>query len=65
MKLIWWFVAIVDPNSSSNDYANPEKGFECKAVELNEALNTLTYEGDRDVVREALKVWRTTFPKKV
>lgn len=53
IKLIWRYVAAIDECA---EVARGEDQFECLLVGFEAALDLLTFEHDREVVRKAMKV---------
>ncbi|KIW04341.1 uncharacterized protein PV09_04631 [Verruconis gallopava] len=58
VKLIFWYIAAVDDdNPRGND---GEANYKVTAFDYDEALNTLTYENDRAIVRRAIELVEQT-----
>ena len=57
VKFIWWFVAIVvlQPDEEP-DSLGAESGFSSRFLRFDEALERLTFETDREVVRRAILI---------
>ncbi|KAK4064161.1 uncharacterized protein Triagg1_9140 [Trichoderma aggressivum f. europaeum] len=59
VKLIWWFVAVVDEDVS------PKETMEDRCVvefySYTEVLNKLTFQMDRDMVKKAIKIVENTY----
>lgn len=53
MKLIWWYIAIVDEEAMASV---PEEQFTVGLFQYGEALQKLTFENDRAVVRKAIEI---------
>ena len=58
VKFIWWYLAQVDESRQKEE---GEEQFEAETVEFNEAPSKLTYQLDRDVLAEAVRIFRNTF----
>lgn len=61
LKLIWWFIAFVDEERTEMEGKGPEEGLVACAVELDEAVDRLTFECDREVVRKAIEIFRESY----
>jgi 8-oxo-dGTP pyrophosphatase MutT (NUDIX family) len=59
VKLIWWFIAEVDVGAP---VGKGEKDFEVAAFKYQEAVEMLTFEGDREVLHRAIETVEQTFP---
>ena len=57
LKLIWWYVAAID---EENAVGEGEATFTTKLFDFEDALSALTFEGDREIVRRAIEIWRET-----
>ncbi len=63
-KLIFWYIGRVDVATSAQEGAPPQRGThmslegfgEAGLYPIDEALQKLTYEGDRDIVRTAISI---------
>jgi 8-oxo-dGTP pyrophosphatase MutT (NUDIX family) len=53
IKLTWWFMAQVDRDAPTG---KGESTFEVAAFEYQEAVERLTFEGDREVLRRAIEI---------
>ena len=53
MKLIWWYVAAVDEEAA---VGKGEEQFEASWFSFEQGLSHLTFEVDREVLREAIRV---------
>jgi 8-oxo-dGTP pyrophosphatase MutT (NUDIX family) len=58
IKIIWWYVAQVAPDAS---VGNGESAFKVAKLGYQEAIEKLTYEGDREVLRQAVNIVEQTF----
>lgn len=58
VKVIWWYVAIVEQDQPAN--LRPEPGLTPKAVKLHEAVDALKYECDREIMRAAIATFQET-----
>jgi 8-oxo-dGTP pyrophosphatase MutT (NUDIX family) len=59
VKLIWWYIAEVSANVPIGD---GENAFEVAAFKYYDAIERLAYEGDREVLRQAVEIVEQTFP---
>lgn len=57
LKIIWWYVAAIDEHSERGD---GEEKFDAQLFGFEGALERLTFETDRDVVRKAIKIFDGT-----
>lgn len=57
MKLIWWYIAVIDEETLPGV---PEDQFGIGFFPYEEALQTLTYQLDRDVVQKAISVFQAS-----
>lgn len=53
VKLIWWYVAAVEEKAAT---VEGDEQFEAAWFSFGDALEHLTFEPDRDVLREAIKI---------
>lgn len=58
VKMIWWFMAAIEEDTPQG---SGEGQFEARLFDFEEALSRLTYESDRNVVREAIKIFEKTY----
>ena len=57
IKIIWWFIAAIDEAEVAG---KGEMQFKAQLFGFDEALHKLTYELDRDIVREAIRIFEDT-----
>jgi hypothetical protein len=58
VKIIWWFIALVD---DVNERKGPgEDTFRVEFFECEEAVQKLTFETDREVLRKAIQIVHET-----
>jgi 8-oxo-dGTP pyrophosphatase MutT (NUDIX family) len=57
VKIIWWYIAALDKDSAA-DRLNGDAEFEAEFFFLDEALERLTFENDRQVLRRAIDILR-------
>jgi hypothetical protein len=58
IKIIWWYVAALE--GSDQEPGSPgEKGFTPGFFPVDEALNLLSFENDRSVLRKAISIVKT------
>lgn len=63
-KLIWWFVGeVVEEADGKVKVEGGEKEFEVGFFGFEEAVEKLTFETDRIVLRKAIEIWVETFEK--
>ena len=58
MKVIWWYVGAIDEEAGKGA---GEPHFEAQLFDFDEAESILTYQSDRQVVQEAIKIFTDTF----
>lgn len=61
IKLIWWYIAVVEENQPSD--LKPEWGLTPTAMGFVDAVEALMYECDREVMRQAIKVYEENVEK--
>ena len=61
VKLIWWFVAIVEENEIVKEERPGEEKFEVEWYAYEDAVIRLTFQGDRDLVSPAIAMVRATY----
>jgi len=54
VKLIWWYIAAID---ESAEVGRGEEQFDSRLVGFEEALDLLTFENDRKIVRKAVDIF--------
>lgn len=62
-KFIWWYLTLcpgVDVDTWDQDTLHGEEGFQSAFFEISEAVEKLTFEDDKKVVKEASRVWSHT-----
>ncbi|CZT16009.1 related to NUDIX domain [Ramularia collo-cygni] len=57
VKLIWWFIGVIDENAP---LLKGEDMFLAKLFGFEDAMATLTFASDRDIVARAIKVYEET-----
>ena len=57
LKLIWWFIAAINEREEEKAC---EDGYHRVLVGYEEALEKLTFQDDRDIVQEAIRIVNTT-----
>ncbi|GKT41767.1 uncharacterized protein ColSpa_01948 [Colletotrichum spaethianum] len=61
VKLVWWYVATVEGrNGTEEDTAGGEAQFEAAFFDCDEAVEKLTFEADREVLRRAVHLVKKT-----
>lgn len=61
IKLIWWFVATVNEAAKIDTDRIGEEQYEVKMFSYNKALETLTFQSDRDILRKAIELVEETY----
>lgn len=61
VKLIWWFIAAVEENEIAKEERPGEERFEVKWHAYEDAVSILTFQGDRDLVSQAIRMVRATY----
>ena len=54
LKIIWWYIAAVDEDA---EVGKGEEQFGAYLLGFEDALARLTFEGDREIVREAIRIF--------
>lgn len=58
LKTITWYIAAIDEDVPPKD---PEPQFEVQMFEFDEAVQTLTFQADREVLQKAIDIFVETF----
>lgn len=58
IKLIWWFIGAIDEDKP---LLKGEEMFSAKLFSFEEAINTLTFASDRDLVAQAIEIYEGTY----
>ena len=58
VKLIWWYIAVVD-----GDRGEVEEQFEAEFVDYEVAMEKLTFQSDRDIVKMAVNIVGSSYPE--
>lgn len=61
VKLIWWFVAVVEESGGGDGEARGEEQFEVGFYGYREAVERLTFQGDRELVEQAIALVQGTY----
>lgn len=61
VKFIWWYIAALD-DGAENDRLPGEPEFKPQFFTLEKAIEKLTFQGDRDVLRKAIEIIEATIP---
>ena len=61
VKLIWWFVAAVDETNGCSEERPGEEQFEVGFYGYQEAVARLTFQGDKDLVEQAIAMVQATY----
>jgi hypothetical protein len=56
LKFIWWYVAEIDRDAVDGAVGRAEEGFDAEFWGFEEALERLTFEDDREVLKRALSL---------
>jgi hypothetical protein len=59
VKVIWWYIAVVD-EESRNDQKQEEAPFKAQFLTCEAALEKLTFQTDREVLRNAIRLLEGT-----
>ncbi|KAL0935143.1 NUDIX domain-containing protein [Colletotrichum truncatum] len=62
VKLIWWYVAAVENSHAMGKMAG-ETQFDAKFFSCDEAIEKLTFENDRDILRKAIVLVKQTLSR--
>lgn len=64
VKIIWWYIAVVDENEPDHDdykRLKKEQKFRVGFYGYEEALEKLTFQADRDVAKNAIEIFEATY----
>ena len=61
VKLIWWFIAVVDGDTVPNEDRPGEEKFKVEFYGYEEVVKKLTFQMDRDMVQRAIDTVRATY----
>ncbi|KAL4801800.1 hypothetical protein BDV18DRAFT_164610 [Aspergillus unguis] len=56
VKIIWWYIAALDERVDSGVQSAGEEQFSSEFVPFDEALERLSYQGDREVLERAMEL---------
>lgn len=62
VKLIWWYIAAIDETA---EVEGGETQFRAQLVGFDEAADLLTFEQDREIVRNAIAIFEGSHPSSV
>lgn len=64
IKIIWWYIAAIDEDKllATDEDRLQEKRFKVEFYGYEEALKKLTFQSDREVVRNAIEILKATYP---
>ena len=62
VKLIWWFIAVVDEDTVPNEDRPGEEKFNVEFYDYEEVVKKLTFQMDRDMVQRAIDTVKATYP---
>ena len=60
VKVIWWYIAIIDEDRSHEEERLGEQKFRVDFYGYDESLEKLTFQTDQDIVRNAIKIFQET-----
>ncbi|KAF2691351.1 hypothetical protein K458DRAFT_287498, partial [Lentithecium fluviatile CBS 122367] len=55
-KIIWWYIAVLDDHDAAAEKLPGEEKLEPEFMDCSKALETLTYQSDRDLLAKAIKL---------
>ena len=62
MKIIWWFLAAIRQDEElARRFEGSDSSFETHLLSFEETISKLTYQLDRDVVADAVKIFESNF----
>lgn len=63
IKIIWWYIAAIEEDEPSHNkvQAQGEPQFRVAFFGLDEALSKLSFDNDRDMVRDAIRIFEDTY----
>ena len=61
IKMIWWYIGAIDEDSEPDE---GESAYSAKLFDLDEAVATLTFASDREVVRKASEIFLATYGRR-
>lgn len=62
IKIIWWYIAAIDEDKPHDGERFTEQKFRVDFYGYEEALTKLTFQADRDMVKNAIEIFRATYP---
>ncbi|KUL90961.1 hypothetical protein ZTR_00806 [Talaromyces verruculosus] len=62
VKLIWWYIAQVDQDSKEDESCRGEEGFVAHFFPLDEAVERLNFQNDRDILSRAISIVKGGVP---
>ena len=62
VKLIWWYVAAIDEDKPHDEERVEEQKFSVGFYGYEEALGKLTFQTDRDMVKNAIEIVQASYP---
>lgn len=57
IKIIWWYLVAIDETAAIE---RGEEEYKARLFDFDEALRTLTFENDREIVRKAIEIFDRT-----
>jgi 8-oxo-dGTP pyrophosphatase MutT (NUDIX family) len=60
-KIIWWYIAVLEEDAGKPKLPGEDKWLP-KFLPWHDAVNTLTFQNDRELLQRALEILRMTFP---
>jgi 8-oxo-dGTP pyrophosphatase MutT (NUDIX family) len=62
VKLIWWYIAAIDEDKPHDEERLGEQKFRVEFYGYEEALGKLTFQTDRDMLKNAIEIVQATYP---
>lgn len=61
VKLIWWYVAALDKEHNEDSKEKEELNFKAQFYNYEEALEKLTFQADRDMIKKAIEIVQASY----
>jgi 8-oxo-dGTP pyrophosphatase MutT (NUDIX family) len=61
VKIIWWYIAAIDEDKPHDEERLGEQKFRVGLYGFEEALRKLTFQTDRDMVKDAIEIFQATY----
>ena len=61
VKIIWWYIAAIDEDMSPDEERLEKQKFRVIFYDYKKALDKLTFQLDRDMVKNAIEIFQATY----